>query len=111
MKKLMMMVFCVVGFLGFGMNSAEARCRPANGPVYLAGYLSCGTPIYQQRVFVGYDCAGRPLYQVRRVHRSHRSSWDRRRARSNRVRSRLSRQSQSCGRVDRGGRVAVWGRW
>jgi hypothetical protein len=35
--------------------------------VYISGYRSCGTPIYTERVLVGYDHYRRPVYQYRTV--------------------------------------------
>lgn len=35
--------------------------------VYISGYRSCGTPIYTERYFVGYDCHGHPIWKYRTV--------------------------------------------
>ncbi len=67
MKTLLTLSVALIGFLGIGAGEVEARHYHQNGNVYVSGYLSCGTPIYSQRVFTGYDRCGYPVYVVRRV--------------------------------------------
>ncbi len=47
----------------------EAQARPyhQSGRVYVSSYRSCGTPVYSERYFVGYDHCGEPIWRVRSV--------------------------------------------
>jgi hypothetical protein len=50
--------------------SAEARYSHRGHPsshVYVSGHRSCGTPIYTERYFVGYDCRGNPIWGYRQI--------------------------------------------
>lgn len=35
--------------------------------IYVSGYRSCGTPIYTERILVGYDRCGYPVWRYRAV--------------------------------------------
>ncbi|MEM9080718.1 MAG: hypothetical protein AAGC74_08525 [Verrucomicrobiota bacterium] len=49
-------------------NTAEAGVRVSIGTThtYVSGHASCGCPIYTKRVFRGYDCYRRPIYNYYR---------------------------------------------
>jgi len=38
--------------------------------VYISGHRSCGTPVYSERYFIGYDRCGEPVWGVRPVRES-----------------------------------------
>jgi len=46
--------------------TSEARCSPSSR-TYISGHRSCGTPIYTQRYFVGYDRCGHEVWGTRVV--------------------------------------------
>jgi hypothetical protein len=52
-------------------TSPEGEARPHrghhNGNVYVSGYRSCGTPIYQQRYITHYKHCGKPVWKNRYV--------------------------------------------
>jgi hypothetical protein len=69
MKTIIAAITATFTLLG-SIPSAEAA--PCRGPVvgsriYISGYRSCGTPIYTEKYFVGYDCHGRPVWKYRTV--------------------------------------------
>jgi|SRR6478672_11341916 len=45
---------------------AEARSHQRN-TIYISGYRSCGTPIYMERYFIGYDHCGNEIWGKRIV--------------------------------------------
>lgn len=49
----------------FGFSFANAQCYQNNhkSKTYIVGYSSCGCPIYQKKVLVGYDCRNYPIYK------------------------------------------------
>lgn len=69
MKTLLTLSLSIIGFLGLGSMKADAQIGHRNaGNVFVSSYLSCGTPVYSQRVFLGYDRWGQPIWQTQRVH-------------------------------------------
>lgn len=59
-----------LGIFAFAVASlsvfpATAQAGHSSSTTYVSGYTSCGTPIYTQRVLVGYDRYRRPIYQYR----------------------------------------------
>lgn len=47
---------------------AEARSHRGHAPssyIYISGYRSCGTPVYTERVLIGYDRYGDPIWRYR----------------------------------------------
>jgi hypothetical protein len=50
---------------------AEAR-HGHKSRIYISGHLSCGSPIYSERYFVGYDDCGNEIWRVRRVRQEYR---------------------------------------
>ena len=58
----------VIGALAWIGTAPAADARPRHsGHVYISGYLPCGTPVYRERYFAGYDCYGRPIWKTRVV--------------------------------------------
>lgn len=56
--------------LSVGTSNAEARSHhrsESSRSVYISGYRSCGTPIYTERILVGYDRRGYPVWEYRVV--------------------------------------------
>ncbi len=52
---------------------ADARSRSSHSSrVYISGHRSCGTPIYMERYFIGYDRCGDPIWGQRPVRQSYR---------------------------------------
>jgi hypothetical protein len=60
----------ITAFTLFG-TTLQSDARPHRGhynaPVYVSGYRSCGTPIYQQRYISHYRRCGTPVWVVRHV--------------------------------------------
>jgi hypothetical protein len=50
----------------------QAEARGHKSRIYISGYQSCGTPIYYERYFVGYDECGDEIWEVRRVRQQYR---------------------------------------
>jgi hypothetical protein len=50
----------------------QAEARGHRSYVYISGYTSCGSPIYYERYFVGYDECGDEIWQVRRIRQEYR---------------------------------------
>jgi hypothetical protein len=61
-KALGLIAFAVAALSGL---SATAEAGHSSSSTYVSGYTSCGTPIYTQRILVGYDRYQRPIYQYR----------------------------------------------
>jgi hypothetical protein len=83
MKQLLLAItVAAAGWLG-STTSAEADIfghRKVNVSVWVSGYAPCGDPIYVQRVFVGYDRYGDPVFETRVlpiVHHCYRPDYDR----------------------------------
>ena len=53
---------------------AEARSHHASR-IYISGYRSCGTPIYMERYFIGYDHCGNEIWGKRVVVREYREEY------------------------------------
>jgi hypothetical protein len=52
---------------------ADARSRSSHASrIYVSGHRSCGTPIYMERYFIGYDRCGNPIWGQRPVRHSYR---------------------------------------
>ncbi|NJM36951.1 MAG: hypothetical protein HC845_03220 [Akkermansiaceae bacterium] len=49
-----------------------AEARGHRSKIYISGYTSCGSPIYYERYFVGYDDCGQEIWQVRRIRQAYR---------------------------------------
>lgn len=49
---------------------AQAR-HPQQNRVYVNGYPSCGTRVYTERYFIGYDRCGNPVWGTRTVRQSY----------------------------------------
>ena len=56
-------------------TNTEARpyggngCRTSANTIYVSGYRH-GRPVYTEKIFVGYDCHGRPRFTYRTVYAS-----------------------------------------
>lgn len=59
--------FVIAGLSLFGATAANAHGFASR--VYISGYQSCGTPIYKERYFIGYDRCGRQIWGTRLVAR------------------------------------------
>lgn len=69
--KTILTTLAVAAFTLLGATpQAEARSHESH--VYISGHQSCGTPIYTERYFIGYDHWGRPLWGTRVVRYHHR---------------------------------------
>lgn len=66
MKTLVTLAIATLALLG---AAPQAEARGHSTRVYISGYRSCGTPIYSERYFIGYDCHRRPIWGTRVVHR------------------------------------------
>ena len=84
MKKILTYLSVLSTAFLFTPNTAEAQHCSSGTTTYISGYTSCGSPIYTQKIFLRYDCYGRPVYTYRSlpvvyrqpvVHYSHRSSY------------------------------------
>ena len=68
MKKILLALTVVAaGWLG-ATTPAEAGIfghKKARVEIWVSGYAPCGDPIYVQRVFVGYDRYGDPVFETR----------------------------------------------
>ena len=53
-------------------TAPKAEAHGYRSTVYISGYRSCGTPIYKERYFIGYDRWGRPVWGTRIVRRDYR---------------------------------------
>ncbi|MEO5916749.1 MAG: hypothetical protein ABIS50_21155 [Luteolibacter sp.] len=49
-------------WLGSGQ---KAEARGYESRVYISSYLPCGTPVYTERYFIGYDRCGTPIWGKR----------------------------------------------
>lgn len=57
-------------------TQAEARShRHHSSRIYVSSYLSCGTPVYRERYFCGYDPCGRPIWRTRAVRAPYRPRY------------------------------------
>jgi hypothetical protein len=67
-KSLITAAIAALGLLG-AAPSAEARSyhKHSGSHVYISGHRSCGTPIYKERYFIGYDRYGHPMWRYRVV--------------------------------------------
>lgn len=55
-------------------SAPEAHARPyhhSGGGVFISGHRSCGTPVYSERYFIGYDHCGAPIWGTRIVRQSY----------------------------------------
>ena len=43
----------------------QAEARHHENRVYISSYLPCGTPVYTERYFIGYDHCGNPVWGKR----------------------------------------------
>ena len=43
----------------------QAEARHYENQVYISSYLPCGTPVYTERYFIGYDHCGNPIWGKR----------------------------------------------
>ena len=43
----------------------QAEARGYQSRVYISSYLPCGTPVYTERYFIGYDRCGNPVWGKR----------------------------------------------
>jgi hypothetical protein len=68
MKSIPAAALIALTLLGVAPRS-DARCRESSRP-FISGGRGCGTPIYTERFFVGYDRCGNPVWETRVV-RSH----------------------------------------
>jgi hypothetical protein len=50
----------------------QARDHHQQNRVYISSYRSCGTPVYSERYFVGYDRCGNPVWGVRACRQEYR---------------------------------------
>lgn len=64
MKKLLALLVAATATFA-AVPTAEARPFGHGNAVFVSHYLPCGTPVYAQRVFAGYDRCGNPVFQVR----------------------------------------------
>jgi hypothetical protein len=69
--KTLLTPFAIIAFALLGA-SPKAEARHFESHVYISGHRSCGTPIYTERYFIGYDCWGRPLWGTRVVRHHYR---------------------------------------
>lgn len=80
MKKLITIIaVSAFTFIGTAVD-AEARHGDrgydrSSGHAYVSGYRH-GRPVYTQKIFVGYDCNGRPIFRYRTVAAPHRGYRD-----------------------------------
>lgn len=64
----------VIGLFAFVGTAATSEARPCGGrgyhtpanTIYVSGYRY-GRPVYTEKIFVGYDCHGRPRFTYRTV--------------------------------------------
>lgn len=64
MKRVIGILAVAITTLAGLAGTAQAGHRPS---VYVSGYTAYGTPIYTERVLVGYDVYRRPVYQYRQL--------------------------------------------
>ena len=62
MKTILTTVVVTLSWFGFSPK-AEARCYESR--IYISSYLPCGTPVYTERYFIGYDRCGNPVWGKR----------------------------------------------
>ena len=60
-----------VAAISLFVTAPEAEARHSSR-IYISGHMSCGTPIYKERYFVGYDRWGREIWQTRVVRHHYR---------------------------------------
>ena len=64
MKKLLALLVAAAATFA-AVPTAEARPFGHGSGVFVSQHLACGTPVYAQRVFAGYDRCGNPVFHVR----------------------------------------------
>lgn len=50
----------------------QAEARSHKNRVYISSYTSCGTPVYTERYFIGYDHCGNPVWGYRTCRQTYR---------------------------------------
>lgn len=71
MKTIITIAIATVAMLGLSPK-AEARPHHHSSRIYISSYLPCGTPVYRERYFAGYDHCGRAIWRTRAVRNYHR---------------------------------------
>ncbi len=51
----------IIALSWFG-SAPQAEARHSENRVYISSYLPCGTPVYTERYFIGYDHCGNPVW-------------------------------------------------
>lgn len=46
-------------------SAPQAEARHYENRVYISSHLPCGTPVYTERYFIGYDHCGNPIWGKR----------------------------------------------
>lgn len=69
--KIIIATFITIPLLILGSAAkADARCHP--GRTFISSYLPCGTPVYSERYFIGYDRCGKPIWGTRVIRPAYR---------------------------------------
>jgi len=70
--KAIITTFAIAAFTLLGA-APQAEAKPHHSSrIYISGYRSCGTPIYTERYFIGYDRCGEAIWGTRLVREEYR---------------------------------------
>jgi hypothetical protein len=70
--KTIIAAIAISAFTFIGSSVADARPHRHSSHVYISSYKSCGSPVYKERYFVGYDRWGNEIWKTRLVRQSYR---------------------------------------